>query len=184
MSTKFTLRRFQMKPKVLAISVLLVVFGLNACGGTATPTRAYPPTNTTKAERQSVPASTITDLPVGKTFDVDLTRNGTVYVLDADTDFSRVTIQTGDGVKNFAEVLQAAEVDFRGDIVVGTPNDMRDYLPTEFGAPGGDYDCGSVSCKCNGLINCLDMITDDKCQPEGGFSCNPDTGNCFCSPKS
>jgi len=155
-----------MKTKALATLLLavVVVFSawLSSCGRTRT---------------ETVSAATLSQLPASKTLEIDLTKPGTVYTFEEPrTNFSRVTLRTAAGVKPFADLLQASHTSLRGGLVLGTPRDMRNHLPT---APGGTttFDCG-VFCQCNGGSACLDLIVSGKCG--SAFWCSQDTNSCFC----
>jgi len=156
--------------KRIAIApLLLLAFGLNVlltnCAGTRTKT---------------VSAATIAELPPGRTFEIDLTRKGTVYKFDdANTDFSRVMIRTAAGVKTFADLLKESNTSLRGGLVLGTPDDMRNHLTTSTGN-ATNFDCG-VFCKCNDTNDCIDLIVSGKCG--GEFWCSSDTPSCFCVAK-
>lgn len=157
-----------MKTLTNAALLLVVVLGLSVslinCGGTNT---------------QTVSADTIAKLPLGETLEIDLTNRGTVYNFDDAVDFSRVTIRTSAGVKTFAELLKGANTSARGGLVLGTPDDMRDHLPT---GPSGpvNYDCG-VFCKCDGTTDCMDLILAGKCGDD--MWCSSTTNSCFCTAK-
>jgi hypothetical protein len=158
-----------MKKIAIATSILAVILGLgvsqNGCGAT---------------KIKTVSPATIATLPPGKTFEIDLTRKGTVYDFNMPgTDFSRVTIRTPEGVKNFADLLKGANTSLRGGVVLGTPDDMRDHLPTT--TRGTHYDCG-VFCKCDDTIDCLNMILDGKCSDV--IWCSKSTDSCFCVAKA
>lgn len=156
-----------MKRIAIATSLLAVVVGLSVsqCGGTRTKT---------------VSAATIAKLPPGKTFEIDLTHKGPVYKFDAaGTDFRRVTIRTAAGIKTFADLLKGSSTSLRGGLVLGTPADMRNHLPTSTGGTTR-FDCG-VICKCNDTNDCLDLIVSGKCGDE--FWCSEDTDSCFCVAK-
>jgi hypothetical protein len=172
-----------MKRMASAISLLSVVLGLGvsltSCG----------------EETETVSAATISALPFGKTFEIDLTHKdflgkGTVYKFgDAGTDFSRVTIRTAAGVKAFADLLKGTDTSLRGGLVLGTPDDMRYHLPTptDGGTTTGGWttrhDCGSDVCKCNDKTDCLGMILKGKCASPGEFWCSTDTSACYCVAK-
>jgi hypothetical protein len=156
----------------MAITFLAVGFGLiislNGCGGSNT---------------ETVTAASVSELPSGKTLEIDLAKKDylgrrTVYKFDdPGTDFSRVTIRTPAGVKTFGDLLRQANTG-PGKLVLGTPEDMRDHLPTS-GGGATHFDCG-VICKCDGTTDCVDMILAGKCSSE--FWCS-DTGACYCVPK-
>jgi hypothetical protein len=134
-----------------------------------------------KVKTEPVSAATIARLPPGKTYEIDLTNKGTIYKFnDEGTDFRRVTIRTAAGSRNFAEMLKRSGTSLKGGLVVGAPSDMRSHMAIPRGG-STHYDCGAVACKCNGLLDCVDLILDGKC--DGDFWCNPETGNCFCTPR-
>lgn len=161
------MRRTATATLLIAVFLSLSAF-LNGCGE-----------NTEKTE--TVSAATISELPPGKTFEVDLTKKGTVYRFnDAGTDFSRVTIRTTAGVKNFGELLKAASTNVGRGVVLGTPDDMRNHLPPGAGSGGTtNYDCG-IQCKCDGTTDCMALILAGKCAEDLWCS---DTGACYCTPK-
>jgi hypothetical protein len=130
----------------------------------------------------TVSAATIAKLAPGKTYEIDLTRKGTIYKFNvAGTDFKRVTIRTAAGVKTFAELLKVSNTSLSGTLVVGTPADMRNHIPKTAVAVR-QFDCGAISCKCEGFGDCIDLILSARCQG-GTFWCNPETGRCFCMAK-
>jgi hypothetical protein len=157
----------------MAITFLAVGFGLiislNGCGGSST---------------ETVTAASVSELPPGKTLEVDLAKKDylgrrTVYKFDdPGTDFSRVTIRTPAGVKTFGDLLKQSNTG-QGKLVLGTPEGMRDHLPTSGGGTT-HFDCG-VFCKCNGTTDCIDMILAGKCSDE--FWCSSDTDACYCVAK-
>lgn len=156
-----------MKPIAIAMSFLVVILSLSACGRT-------------KAKSLSVSAATISQLPSGQTYEIDLTKRGTVYAFsDKDTDFSRVTIRTDAGVRTFADLLKASNTSLDRGLIIGTLNDMRDYVPTS-GGTTTNYDCG-VICKCDGGQDCINMIVDGKCTNE--IWCSSASSSCFCVAK-
>jgi hypothetical protein len=133
-----------------------------------------------KARVETVSASTIAALPPGQTFDVDLTRGGTVYQFAGDADFGRVSLRTATGARSFGELLKESNTSVRGGVVLGTPDDMRDHFPPATGTTT-NFDCG-VFCKCNDTVDCLDMIVQGKCG--GEIWCSSDTPSCFCVAKA
>jgi hypothetical protein len=75
---------------------------------------------------KTVSAATIGQLPPGKTFEIDLTRGGTIYEFnDASTDFRRVTIRTSAGVKTFADLLKASNTSVRTGLVLAARGENR-----------------------------------------------------------
>ena len=106
-------------------------------------------------------------MPPGKTFETDFTKDlfgrSTVYKFnDAGTDFTRVTIRTAAGVKNFGNLLKESNTSLKGALLLGKPGDMRNHLPTST-SPTTNYDCGSVTCQCEGSDDCADLIVSGKC---------------------
>ncbi|HUD70323.1 MAG TPA: hypothetical protein VMQ62_00040, partial [Dongiaceae bacterium] len=98
-----------------------LILSVGACSGTAAK-----PTVTT------VSPSTIAGLPPGQAFEVDLTRGGTVYKFEGPgIDFSRVSVLTTAGTRNFGEQLKGANTSLEGGITLGRPGDLRDHLPTK-----------------------------------------------------
>jgi hypothetical protein len=171
-----------MKSKTIAFSVLISVFALTACGGLTTQS----PTSTTKPRSESVSASTINNLPVDKTFDIDITRRGTVYVIDPNVDFSHVIIQTNAGIKNFGDVSRESDMRPRGKLVVGTFADVSDYVFADVDkttAESGNHLCG-VFCRCTGVRDCLDMVfVKQECDTNREFFCSEDGSGCTCLAK-
>jgi hypothetical protein len=128
---------------------------------------------------------TVPELPPGKTFEANLTQNNlsgrrTVYVFAPNTNFSRVTIRTVTGVKNFGYLLRRSKTSVKRGVVLGTPTDMRDYLPTS--GISTNYDCGSVTCQCEGEADCISLILSGKCGDE--YWCSKATDYCYCDVKA
>jgi len=156
--------------KTIAIATLLLALVLAASGQQSRSTTRI----------KSVSAATVARLGPGKTYEIDLTRKGTVYRFNAEgTDFSRVTIRTAAGVKTFAELLKMSNTRLKGRIVVGTPADMRNHLPRSRGGTT-HFDCG-VFCKCDGTLDCIDLIVSRRCG--GEIWCSDVTDSCFCVAK-
>lgn len=156
-----------MKTLAIATSLFAVFLALtySECGGIKT---------------RNISAATIAKLPPGQTFEIDLTRKGTVYKFkDASTDFSRVAIRTGSGVEIFADLLKASNTIPRGAIVLGTPTDMRSRLVGSTGTT--NYTCG-IFCNCDGADDCTRLLLDDKCDVKY-FWCDTKTGHCICLAK-
>lgn len=128
---------------------------------------------------KTVTADSVAQLPSGKSFVADLTQKGTIYKFgDAGTDFSRVTIRTVSGEKTLADLLKASNTNFKGRLVLGTIDDMRNHLPSSSGVTTA-YDCG-VICQCTGGADCMDMIAEGKCMHE--FWCTDN--HCYCVARS
>ena len=168
-----------MKNIAIATSLLVTILGVGVsqygCAGTETKTES--PATQTKI----VLPATIDKMPPGKTFDIDLTRKGTIYNFDGTaTDFSRITIQTTKGVRNLADLLRESKTDLKGGVVLGTSHDMRNHLSIRT-TSGTNYDCG-VFCKCDDTVDCIGMILDGKCAEGTEFWCS-DSGSCYCVAK-
>lgn len=162
-----------MKTKATTILLLISIWVLSACGPTATPT-------STKAESVTISASTIAELPADRLFKVDLSQRGKVYAINDDADFARISIHTAEGDRTFTDLVALYGVSNRVGWVIGTPDDMRDYLPSGNGVVT-PFDCGVV-CKCTSGPDCGDLILQGKCADE--LSCPQDgTGTCYCVAK-
>ena len=147
----------------------MIIFALSACGGT-----------TTQAQKVNVSALNIANLPPDKSFEIDLTKNGSLYVFnDKDIDFSRVTIRTDASVVNFADMLKTADINLTTGFILGTPDDMRDYYSgLKDGSNGNvsEYKCGSFACKCDDTGDCMKMMVENNCSvveatDDGGGFC-------------
>lgn len=159
-----------MKTIAIGISLLAAILGFSfsqsKCSGTKTKT---------------VSAASITKLSPGKTLEIDLRRKGTVYKFnDSDTDFSRVTLRTADGVKSFSELLKTSNTSVKGGLVLGALDDMRNHLPSTTSTT--NFDCG-VICKCTGALDCLSMIGQGKCGGAAWCNTDPDISSCYCVAK-
>ena len=156
-----------MKRVVVAIFLAVVLVSQIKCAG---------------ARVTTVAAATIAALPPGTMFEVDLTRNGTVYDFkDAGTDFSRVAVRTTEGVQAFSEVLKGSETNLRGGLVLGTPADMRNHLPKVAAGGNAGYTCG-VFCNCDDVDDCTKLLLSGECSA-GYFWCDSITLRCFCVAK-
>jgi len=114
---------------------------------------------------KTVSARSISHLGAGKTYQVDLTRKGTVYRFDAEhSNLSRVSIRTAAGAKTFAELLKMSNTPLKGFVLVGRLTDMRSHLPVSRGG-GEHFDCGVV-CRCDGAADCMDMVINGHCSDE------------------
>jgi hypothetical protein len=135
-------------------ALLAIAFGLTALltggGGTRT---------------ETVSAATINQLPPGKSLEIDLTRKGTVYKFDDDVDLSRVSIRSAAGARSFADLLNDPASRPRA-LILGTTGDIRDLLPVNTGGTTVHFDCGSVTCKCDGPADCIDMHASGRCGVE------------------
>jgi hypothetical protein len=122
----------------------------------------------------------------GQTLEIDLTRSGTVYLLEDSVDSSRISVRSAAGVKSLADLLRMSNTSLRGGLVLGTSNDMRDRSTTSTGRTHS-YDCGPAVCKCGksdpgpyGLGDCIAMI-EERCIRGDIWWCSE--FHCFCIPK-
>jgi hypothetical protein len=162
-----------MKMSVLTTSILTLFLGL---------TLAQSKCNQVKTK--TVSAQTIANLPPGKTYEIDLTRKGTIYDFkDPNTDFSRVTLRSATDVRTFTELLKMSNATVKKHWVIGNAKDLaKTILRSGAGGGGGsNYQCGSFICSCRGLSDCFDMAGSDNCV--GHTWCNPDpdlSQICYC----
>jgi hypothetical protein len=143
------------KKIAIAITLLVIAFSFTLAQKT-----------TTAAKRKTVSAASIAKLPAGKTYEVDLTRKGTIYNFNGDaTDFSRVTVRTTAGVKTMAELLKQSEANVKGQVMVGTPSDMRGQKlsPTRIGGGTVNFNCSGIICGCTGDVDCNNMFSGGAC---------------------
>ncbi|MET0755182.1 MAG: hypothetical protein ABWY31_03575 [Pseudoxanthomonas sp.] len=139
-----------------------------------------------RTKTEKVSAAAIAALPAGKSFDVDLTRAGTLYQFEtAGTDLSRVSVRTAAGTRTLGELLKATNAEVGSGLLLGRPEDFRENLPPSIKPPAAgtvaQYDCGAVACKCDSTLDCIDLILDGKCA--GDFTCSTQTSNCYCTPR-
>jgi hypothetical protein len=142
-----------MKKIAIAMTLLVITFSFTLAQKT-----------TTAAKRKTVSADAIAKLPAGKTYELDLTRKGTIYNFNGDaTDFSRVTVKTAAGVKTMAELLKQSAAKGKGQLVVGMPSDMRGLKLSP--ATGGtvNFTCSGLFCGCTGDIDCNNMFSGGAC---------------------
>jgi hypothetical protein len=135
-----------------------------------------------------VTSQTIASQPTGKTYLIDLTRNGAIYNVAAGMDYSRVRVRTAAGEVALSEVARHLG-STSGKLQLGTVSDMRARnLPPTGGAAGTrgvvaePYTCYNDICKCKGFSDCLLMDLDNKCKKNSQI-CEVKTGNCYCVKK-
>ncbi len=144
-----------MKKISIAITLLVIAFGLSLGQKTTAP-----------AKRKTVSAATISRLPAGKTYELDLTRKGTIYDFNGEaTDFSRVTVRTAAGLKTMAELLKTSESHGKGQLTVGSPADMRGpkLSPSRIGGGTTNFTCSGLFCGCTGDVDCNNMFSGGAC---------------------
>lgn len=158
-----------MKKTVIATTLVVIAFSFSLAQKKPTP-----------AKTKAVPAATISNLPMGKTYVVNLTRKGTIYTFNGDgTDFSRVTVRTAEGDKTMAELLKKSETRVTGQLAVGTPTDMRGQKLSQSPVGGTmNFTCAGLICGCTGDEDCNKMFSGSAC---GSIAwCNLNTGRCYC----
>ena len=144
-----------MKKIAIAITLLVIAFSFSLAQKTTTPVK-----------RKAVSSATIAKLPAGKTYEVDLTRKGTIYNFNGDgTDFSRVTVRTTAGVKTMAELLKQSGANVKGQLLVGTPADLRGQKlsPSRPGGGTTNFTCSGLFCGCTGDVDCNNMFSGGAC---------------------
>jgi hypothetical protein len=145
-----------------------------------------PPSGTIK--QVEVTSQTITSQPAGKSYLIDLTRNGTIYNVATSMDYSRVRVRTAAGEVALSEVAKQIG-NTGGKLLIGTVSDMRARNPSPAGGAAGTrgvvaqpYTCTNSACKCTGFSDCLLMDLDNICK-KGTQICDLKTGNCYCVKK-
>jgi hypothetical protein len=144
-----------MKKIVIATTVLVIAFSFTLAQKT-----------NPAAKRKTVSAATVSKLPAGKTYEVDLTRKGTIYDFNSEgTDFNRVTVRTAAGVKTLAELLKQSDSHGKGQLVVGSPADMRGLKLSAARMGGGtiNFTCSGLFCGCTGEVDCNNMFSGGAC---------------------
>lgn len=156
-----------MKKFVIATTLLIIAFSFGSAQK-----------NQTAAKRKTVSAATISRLPAGRTYEVDLRNKGTLYNFEGNaTDFSRVTVRTAAGVKTLAELFNQSKTDTKGPLTIGTPGDLR-TLKLKTASAALNYSCEGIFCGCSGDKDCNDMFSGAACGPIAW--CNENTGKCYC----
>ena len=143
-----------MKKVTIAITFLVIAFSLSLAQRTA-------PTARTKV----VSAKTVSGLPAGKKYEVDLTRKGTIYNLAADVDYSRVRVRTAKGEMSMADLLKKTGKTMTGKVRVGMTSDIRSQKLGLARLGGGrlNFNCEGLLCSCSGDDDCNDMFTTGGC---------------------
>jgi hypothetical protein len=129
--------------------------------------RPQTPRTTTAIRRIPVNARTVTALPGGKNFVVDLTQRGVKYEFDAKAgqiDFSRVKVRTAQGEVAIGAFLErripraklAAHPYTSRSFIIGTSAAGSTRIPSR---NRSDVDCyPNGSCVCEGEIDCETML--------------------------
>ena len=143
-----------MKKVAIAITFLAIAFSFSLAQRTA-------PTARTKA----VSAKTISSLPAGKNYEVDLTRKGTIYTLPPGVDYSRVRVRTAKGEMSMADLLKKTGKTMTGKVRVGMTSDIRSQKLGLARLGGGrlNFNCEGLLCSCSGDEDCNDMFVRGGC---------------------
>ncbi len=154
------------------IFIATVVAFAQGVGGFSQTARQTPAITTTLRSIQ-VNAKTITALPKGKKYVVDLTQRGVRYEFDAKTsrvDFSRVMVRTAQGEVPIASFLK--KVPFR-KALAGFNYTSQSFVIGRALAPGltsssdgtlptltstSNFTCSPTTCVCEGVPDCSDLI--------------------------
>jgi hypothetical protein len=143
-----------MKKVTIAITFLVIAFSLSLAQRTVPPART-----------KVVSAKTVSGLPAGKKYEVDLTRKGTIYNLAADVDYSRVRVRTAKGEMSMADLLKKTGKTMTGKVRVGMTSDIRSQKLGLARLGGGrlNFNCEGLLCSCSGDDDCNDMFTTGGC---------------------
>lgn len=112
---------------------------------------------------------------------LNLTHKGTIYILPAGADYTRVVVRTTKGNMTVAELLKKTSRSISGPLRIGLTSDIRAQRAVAArGMTGGsrhlNFDCGDLACACTGDDDCNDLFTSGKCGPIA--VCYPD--GCVC----
>ena len=120
---------------------------------------------TPAARTRAVSAKTISSMPAGRKYDVDLTRKGTIYNLDAGADYSRVRVRTATGEMSLTDLLKKTGKTTTGKLRIGTTADIRSQKLSLARIGGGrlNFNCEGILCTCSGDEDCNDMFTKAAC---------------------
>lgn len=123
-----------------------------------------------------VSAETISRQPDQKPYTVDVTREGTVYVIAADVDYSRVSIKTSKGAESLSEMARRAKRS--GRLLIGKGSDIHfEDVHMNIAERRTSYSCDDTSCKCTGVNDCYLLGWTHKCK--GGWTCDENGCTCF-----
>lgn len=125
-----------------------------------------------------VTAKTVAAQPTGKSYQLDLTRKGTIYNLAAGVDYSRVQIHTSKGDMTMAELLKKTGKTVSGKLRVGLTSDIKGQklALARVGGVALNYNCEGILCTCTGDVDCNDMFTKEAC----GDIAACDERGCWC----
>jgi hypothetical protein len=152
----------------------VVVFATGVAGFSQTVRQT--PTNITTLRRVQVNTQTITALPKGKKYVVDLTQRGVRYEFDAKSrvDFSRVMVRTAQGEVPIGSFLE--KVPFR-KALAGFNYTSQSFIIGRALATGlssssdrtlpnlpstSPFQCNPTNCSCKGTADCTDLIFNAK----------------------
>src|SRR5215510_613017 len=163
--------------KRMMIIATLVAFAQMASGFSPMP-QTFP--GSTSLRRIQVNAQTITALPSGKNYIVDLTQRGVIYEFSPQAgqiDFNRVRVRTARGE---VEISSFLETNYLIDKLAGFKYKSQAFSlatrpPGTLQNPPADttnFKCSAIRCACNGTFDCNDLI----------FNTSLCGGPIFCAP--
>jgi hypothetical protein len=155
--------------KQITIIAASMVFAFAFVGASSVLSQS--PGTTSSLRRIPVNAQTITAMPRGRNYVVDLTQRGVKYEFDpraGQIDFSRVTVRTTQGEVAIGTFLErtfsknqlsgfkiASYMFVLGTRVPGT------LPPNALSLGARNFTCGERTCQCSGRADCMKMIFDD-----------------------
>ncbi len=175
--------------KRIMILATLVVFAQITAGFSMPAPQTFPRATKHTLRRIDVNAKTITALPSGKYYIVDLTQRGVVYEFSHQTgqiDLRRVRVRTAKGEVAIGSFLKTTFL--KGNLSGFKYKSQAFSLATT--QPGTlqnptrgakDFKCDSEICTCAGFADCIDLIFNTGLCG-GGMICtkNPVTGQEYC----
>ncbi len=178
----------------MMILATLVAFALTAAGFSQSALQTFP--RGSSYRRIQVNARTITALPSGKKYVVDLTQRGVKYEFDpkaGQIDFSRVVVRTARGEvaigafleKTFPKDELSSFKYASQSFILGTRGSRTPPAGTASPSTIKGFECGPLYCFCEGRADCTDLIFDSgQC---GKIVCWKEDGirdKCMCSRSS
>jgi hypothetical protein len=139
-----------------------------------------------------VTAQAVASQPAGKTFSLDLTRNGKIYEIPEGVDYGRLEVRTSGGKLALSALVRKPGV--TGKLLLGTYDDLSTI---DFGFPPGggpvqpgsgpsEVKCYGSVCSCISGTDCRDLAKTGKCVRGGGWTCAQYNGHytCWCAVKA
>lgn len=166
-----------MKKIILAVTLLTLAFSFTTAQ------------KTVPIKQVQVTAQTIASQPAGKPYVIDLTRNGTIYVVAAGINYSQLRVRTPTGELAGSDLVRRLG-STGSKLLLGTGSDIVQKLKRDTGGtsqpPGGGtsqiYDCSHAQvCTCIGFSDCLALYLDKLCKPDDVWLC--DKTICACTKK-